>query len=52
VRVGKEIFVVVRQTPGANEPLAAIKPLDLVSLQWEPKAPRLGPQTSSIGRSS
>ena len=52
VRVGKEIFVVVRQTPGANEPLAAVKPQDLVSLQWEPHAPRLVPQTSSTGRSS
>jgi len=52
VRVGKEIFVVVRQTPGANEPLAAVRPQDLVSLQWEPHAPRLVPQTSSTGRSS
>jgi putative spermidine/putrescine transport system ATP-binding protein len=52
VRVGKEIFVVVRQTPGANEPLASVSPQDLVSLQWEPKAPRLVPQTSSTGRSS
>jgi putative spermidine/putrescine transport system ATP-binding protein len=52
VRVGKELFVVVRQTPGANEPLAAVRPLDLVSLQWEPKAPRLVPQTISTGRSS
>jgi putative spermidine/putrescine transport system ATP-binding protein len=52
VRVGKEIFVVVRQTPGANEPLASVKPPDLVSLQWDPKAPRLVPQTSSTGRSS
>ena len=52
VRVGKEIFGVVRQTPGANEPLASVRPQDLVSLQWEPKAPRLVPQTSSTGRSS
>jgi putative spermidine/putrescine transport system ATP-binding protein len=52
VRVGKEVFVVVRQTPGANEPLASVKPQDLVSLQWEPQAPRLVPQTSSTGRSS
>jgi len=52
VRVEKEIFVVVRQTPGANEPLASVKPQDLVSLQWEPKAPRLVPQTFSTGRSS
>ena len=36
VRIGKELFVVVRQTPGANEPLAALKPQDMVSLQWEP----------------
>jgi putative spermidine/putrescine transport system ATP-binding protein len=52
VRVEKETFVVVRQTPGENEPLAAVKPQDLVSLQWEPRAPRLVPQTSSTGRSS
>jgi len=52
VRVGKEVFVVVRQTPGASEPLASVKPQDLVSLQWEPHAPRLVPQTSSTGRSS
>jgi putative spermidine/putrescine transport system ATP-binding protein len=47
VRVGNEVFVVVRQTPGAQEPLAAVKPQDLVSLQWDRKAPRLVPQASS-----
>jgi putative spermidine/putrescine transport system ATP-binding protein len=52
VRIGKEIIVVVRPTPGANEPLASVKPLDLVSLQWEPNAPRVVPQTSWTGRSS
>ena len=46
VRIGNELFVVVRPTPGASEPLAALKPQDPVSLQWEPKAPRLVPQTS------
>jgi putative spermidine/putrescine transport system ATP-binding protein len=46
VGVGKEIFVVVRQTPGADEPLAAVKPKDQVSLAWDRKAPRLVPQTS------
>jgi putative spermidine/putrescine transport system ATP-binding protein len=47
VCVGKEIFVVVRQTPGANEPLAPVKLEDPVSLQWDRKAPRLVPQTLS-----
>ncbi len=46
VRIGNELFVVVRPTPGASEPLAALKPQDPVSLEWEPKAPRLVPQTS------
>jgi putative spermidine/putrescine transport system ATP-binding protein len=46
VRIGNELFVVVRPTPGASEPLAALKPRDPVSLQWEPKAPRVVPQTS------
>jgi putative spermidine/putrescine transport system ATP-binding protein len=46
VRIGNELFVVVRPTPGAGEPLAAIKPQDLASLAWEPTAPRLVPQTS------
>jgi putative spermidine/putrescine transport system ATP-binding protein len=46
VRIDNELFVVVRPTPGASEPLAAIKPQDLVSLAWEPTAPRLVPQTS------
>jgi putative spermidine/putrescine transport system ATP-binding protein len=47
VRIGKETFVVVRQTPGANEPIASVKPEDPVSLQWDGKAPRLVPQISS-----
>jgi len=46
VRVGEESFVVVRQTPGADEPLASVKPQDQVSLRWDCKAPRLVPQTS------
>jgi len=45
VRIGKELFVVVCQTPGAGEPLAAVKPQDTVSLQWERAAPRLVPQS-------
>jgi putative spermidine/putrescine transport system ATP-binding protein len=45
VRICKELFVVVRQTPGASEPLAAVKPQDTVSLQWERAAPRLVPQS-------
>jgi putative spermidine/putrescine transport system ATP-binding protein len=52
VRVATEIFVVVRQTPSPTEPLAPVKPQDMVSLAWEPKAVRLVPQTSSTGRSS
>jgi putative spermidine/putrescine transport system ATP-binding protein len=52
VRIGAEKFVAVRPTPGPHEPLASVKPPDMVSLAWEPKAPRLVPQTSSIGRSS
>ncbi len=47
VRVGQEIFVVVRQTPAADEPLALLRPEDVVSLRWDRKAPRLVPQTSS-----
>jgi putative spermidine/putrescine transport system ATP-binding protein len=47
VRIGQENFVVVRQTPGAHEPLASVKLEDVVSLQWDRKAPRLVPQTSS-----
>jgi putative spermidine/putrescine transport system ATP-binding protein len=47
VRIGEEIFVVVRQTPGADEPLASIGPDDPVSLTWNGKAPRVVPQTSS-----
>jgi len=46
VRIGKELFVVVRQTPGASEPLASVEPQDTVSLQWERTAPRLVPQSS------
>ena len=47
VRTGQETFVVVRRTPGAHEPLALVKLDDVVSLQWDRKAPRLVPQTSS-----
>jgi putative spermidine/putrescine transport system ATP-binding protein len=47
VRLGQEIVVVVRQTPGAHEPLASVRPQDMVSLQWDQSAPRLVPQTSS-----
>ncbi len=47
VGVGKEVFVVIQQTPGANEPLASIKPQDQVSLLWDCKAPRLVPQSSN-----
>ncbi|MEN3350728.1 MAG: putative spermidine/putrescine transport system ATP-binding protein [Bradyrhizobium sp.] len=46
VRIGKEVFVVIQLTPGANEPLAALKPQDQVSLAWDRTAPRLVPQTS------
>ena len=46
VRVGKELFVVVAPTPAESDPLAALKPQDVVSLQWEPAAPRLVPQSS------
>ena len=46
VRIGGELFVAVRPTPAASEPLAAVKPQDPVSLAWEPTAPRLVPQTS------
>jgi putative spermidine/putrescine transport system ATP-binding protein len=47
VRIGEEIFVVVRQTPGADEPLASVRPNDPVSLEWDRKAPRVVPQTPS-----
>ncbi|CCE04743.1 putative ABC transporter (ATP-binding protein) [Bradyrhizobium sp. STM 3843] len=47
VAVGEETLVVIRQTPGAGEPLAALKPEDTVSLQWDRRAPRLVPQTSA-----
>jgi putative spermidine/putrescine transport system ATP-binding protein len=46
VRIGQELFVVVRPTPAASEPLAAVKPQDPVSLAWDPTAPRLVPQRS------
>jgi putative spermidine/putrescine transport system ATP-binding protein len=52
VRIGEETLVVVRQTPGADEPLASVKPEDAVSLEWERKAPRLVPQTPSSGKLS
>ncbi|WP_315730061.1 MULTISPECIES: ABC transporter ATP-binding protein [unclassified Bradyrhizobium] len=47
IAVGDETLVVVRQTPSAGEPLAALRPDDFVSLQWDHKAPRLVPQTSA-----
>ena len=47
VRVGSEPFVVVRQTPGPNEALSSVKPQDIVSLNWDPLAPRLVPQAST-----
>jgi putative spermidine/putrescine transport system ATP-binding protein len=47
VRVGTEPFVVVRQTPGPNEALSSVKPQDIVSLTWDPRAPRLVPQAST-----
>lgn len=47
VRIGEEVFVTVRQTPGADEPLASVKLEDVVSLQWDGKAPRLLPQKYS-----
>ncbi|KWV58668.1 Fe3+/spermidine/putrescine ABC transporter ATP-binding protein [Bradyrhizobium macuxiense] len=46
VRIGEEIFVVIQQTPDANEPLASVRPEDQVSLHWDRKSPRLVPQTS------
>jgi putative spermidine/putrescine transport system ATP-binding protein len=45
VAVGAEVLVVVQQTPGEGEPLAAMRPDDSVSLQWDRKAPRLVPQS-------
>jgi putative spermidine/putrescine transport system ATP-binding protein len=47
IRIGQETFVVVRQTPATHEPLALLRPADIVSLQWDRKAPRLVPQTFS-----
>jgi putative spermidine/putrescine transport system ATP-binding protein len=47
VRVGSEAFVVVRQTPGPNEALSSVRPQDIVSLTWDPLAPRLVPQAST-----
>ena len=44
VAIGAEVLVVVQPTPSAGEPLAALKPDDNVSLQWDRKAPRLVPQ--------
>jgi putative spermidine/putrescine transport system ATP-binding protein len=44
VTVGAEVLVVVQQTPAEGEPLAALRPDDVVSLQWDRKAPRLVPQ--------
>jgi putative spermidine/putrescine transport system ATP-binding protein len=52
VRIGGELFVVIRQTPAADEPLASVKPEDIVSLEWDRRTPRLVPHTSSNGRSS
>lgn len=52
VRIGSELFVAVRQTPAADEPLASVKPEDTVSLEWDRRTPRLVPHTSSNGRSS
>lgn len=46
VALGDETLVAVRPTPDAGEPLAALKPDDTVSLQWDRKVPRLVPQTS------
>jgi len=46
VALGAESVVVVQPTPGAGEPLAALKPDDIVSLHWDRKAPRLVPQVS------
>jgi len=47
VAVAEETLVAVRPTPDAGEPLALLKPNDLVHLQWDPKSPRLVPQTSA-----
>jgi len=44
VAVGAEALVIVQSTPHADEPLAALKPGDMVSLDWDRKAPRLVPQ--------
>jgi putative spermidine/putrescine transport system ATP-binding protein len=44
VAVGAEALVVVQSTPRVDEPLAALKPDDMVSLHWDRKAPRLVPQ--------
>jgi len=47
VAVAEETLVAIRPTPDAGEPLALLKPNDLVHLQWDPKSPRLVPQTSA-----
>jgi putative spermidine/putrescine transport system ATP-binding protein len=41
VAVGAEVLVVVQQTPAEGEKLAALRPDDAVSMQWDRKAPRL-----------
>jgi len=46
VRIGKDSLVVLRPTPTANEPLSSVKPEDIVSLQWDHRAPRLVPKVS------
>jgi putative spermidine/putrescine transport system ATP-binding protein len=51
VRIGNDSFVVVRQTPAANEPLSSVKPEDILSLQWDRRAPRLVPQAPTQERS-
>jgi len=51
VRIGNDSFVVVGQTPAANEPLSSVKPEDIVSLRWDRRAPRLVPQAPTQERS-
>jgi len=51
IRIDNDSFVVVRQTPAANEPLSSVKPEDIVSLQWDRRAPRLVPQAPIQRRS-
>jgi len=45
VAVGAEVLVVVQQTPGEGEPLAVVRPDDVVSLHWDRRAARLVPQS-------